>query len=77
MLPIHPKPSAAAASCCSRGIDCTAPRVASATWALPQSVSAIAVASSGENSSSGETDGRPKYTMKTVTRIGRPRKIST
>ena len=38
--PTQPKPSADAASCCSRGIDCTAPRVASATCALPQSVSA-------------------------------------
>ena len=29
--PTQPKPSAAAASCCSLGIDWTAPRVASAT----------------------------------------------
>ena len=51
--PTQPKPSAAAASCCSRGIDWTAPRVASATWALPQRMSAIAVAVSGPNSSDG------------------------
>ena len=57
MRPTQPKPSAAAASCCSRGIDRTAPRVASATCALPQSVSAIAAASSGENSSFGAIAG--------------------
>jgi hypothetical protein len=34
------------------------------------------VAVSGPNSSVGETAGRPKYTMNTVTRIGSPRKIS-
>ena len=39
--PSQPKPSAAAASCCSFGIEPTAPRVASATCALPQSVSPI------------------------------------
>ncbi len=57
----QPKPSAEAASCCSRGIDWTAPRVASATCALPQRTSAIAAASSGSsNCSRVDTDGSPK-----------------
>ena len=60
MAPTQPKPSAAAASCCSRGIDCTAPRVASATCALPQSVSAIDAAVSGANSSRDEISPSPK-----------------
>jgi hypothetical protein len=37
-------------------------------------VSAIAAAFSGPNSSADEISGSPKKTMKTVTRIGRPRK---
>jgi hypothetical protein len=37
---------------------------------------AIAAALSGSNSSSGRTDGRPKKTMNTVTRIGSPRNTS-
>ena len=41
------------------GIDWTAPRVASATWALPQRMSAIAAAASGPNSSCLET-GEPE-----------------
>ena len=45
--PTQRKPSAAAASCCSRGIDRTAPRVASATCALPQRVRPIAPAVAG------------------------------
>ena len=49
-VPTQPKPSAAAASCCSRGIDCTAPRVASATCALPQRISPTVAA---WNASSG------------------------
>ena len=62
--PIQPKPSADAASCCSLGIDCTAPRVASATCALPQSVSAIEAEMSASNSRRGLTAGSRKKTRK-------------
>ena len=41
------------------GIEPTAPRLASATWALPQRTRAIAVALSGENCSVAESGGRP------------------
>ena len=58
--PTQPKPSANAASCCSRGIDPTAPRVASATCALPQRMSAIAVDGIAPNFSDAEISGSPK-----------------
>ena len=74
--PTQPKPSAAAASCCSRGIDCTAPRVASATCALPQRISEIAAAVSALEPKLRTTAGSAKKTMKIVTRIGSPRQTS-
>ena len=58
--PTQPKPSAADASCCSRGIDWTAPRVASATCALPQRMSPIDAAVNGSNLSRELTDGSAK-----------------
>src|SRR6266511_2687465 len=74
--PTHPKPSAAAASCCSRGIDSTAPRVASAICALPQSDSPMVALVNGSNSSCEPITGETKKMMKIVTMSGRPRRHS-
>ena len=60
MLPTHPETQSGAASVRSRGIDATAPRVASATWALPQRIRAMVAAVKGSNSNCAANAGTAK-----------------
>src|SRR5205823_1261361 len=74
--PTQPNPSAEAASCCSRGIDSTAPRVASATWALPQRVRPIAAPTQGRKVRWKVVCGSAKTIRNSVTINGSPRQTS-
>jgi hypothetical protein len=76
--PTQPKPRADAASCCSRGIESIAPRVVSATWALPHRTRPIAAALYGVQLAGGmwNRSGTTNSIRKIVTISGSPRQTS-